>query len=226
MVSVNRISGCRLIIIISCFRPHLASTFHSNSNIKGSTSLKSLRNAIQTYSFYSVMVPSGLNVIRVKPVISVEFNINDIISHAPLHITYFYVSHWIIAIYLIYARPDTNTAACKNIIHCMTNYGLLQSLGAVCDLGFTVELQTRAPELINQITWWRHQMETFSALLAFCAGEFPTQRPVTRCFDVFFDLHLNKRLSKQWWGWWFEKPSCSLWRHCNDPNSKNWKGRL
>ena len=42
--------------------------------------------------------------------------------------------------------------------------------------------------------WWRHQMETFSALLAICAGnspvpgEFPTQRPVTRNFDVFFDL--------------------------------------
>ena len=45
-------------------------------------------------------------------------------------------------------------------------------------------------------------METFSALLATCAvnspvsGEFPAQRPVTRSFDVFFDLHLNKRLSK------------------------------
>ena len=29
-------------------------------------------------------------------------------------------------------------------------------------------------------------------------GEFPAQRPVTRRFDVFFDLRLNKRLSKQW----------------------------
>ena len=38
-------------------------------------------------------------------------------------------------------------------------------------------------------------------------GEFPTQRPVTRSFDVFFDLRLNKRLSKQPWGWWFETPS-------------------
>ena len=43
-------------------------------------------------------------------------------------------------------------------------------------------------------TWWRHQMETFSALLALCSGnspvtgEFPAQRPVTRSFDVFFDL--------------------------------------
>ena len=46
-------------------------------------------------------------------------------------------------------------------------------------------------------------------------GEFPTQRPVTRSFGVFFDLRLNKRLSKQPWGWWFETPSWSLWRHCN-----------
>ena len=30
-------------------------------------------------------------------------------------------------------------------------------------------------------------------------GEFPTQRPATRSFDVFFDLRLNKRLSEQWW---------------------------
>ena len=35
-------------------------------------------------------------------------------------------------------------------------------------------------------------------------GEFPTRRPVTWSFDVFFDLRLNKRLSKQTWGWWFE----------------------
>ena len=46
-------------------------------------------------------------------------------------------------------------------------------------------------------------------------GEFPTQRPVTRSFDVFFDLRLNKRLSKQPWGWWFETQSWSLWRHGN-----------
>ena len=46
-------------------------------------------------------------------------------------------------------------------------------------------------------------------------GEFPAQRPVTRSFDVFVDLRLNKRLSKQPWGWWFEAPSWSLWRQCN-----------
>ena len=69
--------------------------------------------------------------------------------------------------------------------------------------------------------WWRHQMETFSALLAICAGnspvpgEFPAQRPVTPSFDVCFDLRLNKRLSKQSWGWWFETQSRPLWRHSN-----------
>ena len=51
-------------------------------------------------------------------------------------------------------------------------------------------------------------METFSALLAIfdspVPGEFPAQRPVTRSFDVFLDLRLNKRLSKQPAGWWFE----------------------
>ena len=46
-------------------------------------------------------------------------------------------------------------------------------------------------------------------------GEFPTERPVTRSFDVFFDLRQNKLLSKQSWGWWFETPSSSRWRHCN-----------
>ena len=46
-------------------------------------------------------------------------------------------------------------------------------------------------------------------------GEFPTQRPATRRFVVFFDLRLNKRLSNQPWGWWFETLSWSLWRQCN-----------
>ena len=47
-------------------------------------------------------------------------------------------------------------------------------------------------------------------------GEFRTQRPVTRSFDIFFDLRVNKPLSKQPWGWWFETPSWSLWRQSNE----------
>ena len=53
-------------------------------------------------------------------------------------------------------------------------------------------------------------------------GEFPSQRPVMRSFDVFFDLRLNKRLNKQPWGWWFETPSWPLWRQFNAPYWK-WK---
>ena len=47
-------------------------------------------------------------------------------------------------------------------------------------------------------------------------GEFPSQRPVTRSFDVFFGLPLNKRLNKHSIRWWFETPSRSLWGHSND----------
>ena len=55
--------------------------------------------------------------------------------------------------------------------------------------------------ILDDIIKWKHFV-----LLALCAGnsmvtgQFPTQRPVTRSFDVFFDLSLNKRLSKQSWG--------------------------
>ena len=85
-----------------------------------------------------------------------------------------------------------------------------------------VPLKINSARHVLTNAWWRHQMEAFSALLAICAGnspvpaEFPSQRPVTRSFDVFFDLRPNKRLSKQRWGWWFETPSIPLWRNCNE----------
>ena len=72
-----------------------------------------------------------------------------------------------------------------------------------------------------QQLWWRHQMETFSALMALCVenspvtGEFPSQRPTTRSFGVFIDQRLNKRLSKPSRRQWFQTPSRSLWRQCN-----------
>ena len=78
-------------------------------------------------------------------------------------------------------------------------------------------------------TWWRHQMEIFSMLLASCegdspvTGEFPSQRPVTRNIDVLFDLQRNKRWNKRSRCWWFETPSCSSWRHCNDLPNEDWR---
>ena len=81
---------------------------------------------------------------------------------------------------------------------------------------------------VFQMSWYIYvsmmtsSMGNISALLAICAGnspvpgEFSPQRSVMRSVDVFFDLRPNKRLSKQWWVWWFEMPLCPLWRHCND----------
>ena len=71
------------------------------------------------------------------------------------------------------------------------------------------------------ISWWCHQMEIFSALLALCVrnspvtGEFPSQRPVTRSFDAFLPAPWIKRLSKNSCGWWLQTPSRSLWRRGN-----------
>ena len=71
-------------------------------------------------------------------------------------------------------------------------------------------------------TWWRHQMETFSALLALCVGNSPvtvnSPHKAQWRGALMFSLIcvLNKRLSKQSWGWWFKTPSPSLWRHCNE----------
>ena len=76
------------------------------------------------------------------------------------------------------------------------------------------------------LSWWRYMMtpsngNIFRVTGHLCgeftgSGEFPAQRPVTRSFDVFFDLRLNKRLSKHSWGWWFETPWHPLRRHGNE----------
>ena len=86
-------------------------------------------------------------------------------------------------------------------------------------LRLTVKKKIKIPHNTGLCIMMTSYMETFSALLAICAGnspvpgEFPAHRPLTRSFDVFFDLCLNKRLSKQSWGWWFETLSSPLWRH-------------
>ena len=105
-------------------------------------------------------------------------------------------------------------------------------------LNFTVLFNTDKDEIKkikcsqNLISWWSKQppcgyMMTISNGNIFCVtghlcgeftspGEFPAQTPMTRSYDVFFDLSLNKRLSKQSQGWWFEMQLRQLWRHCND----------
>ena len=70
---------------------------------------------------------------------------------------------------------------------------------------------------------WRHQMETFSRYWPFVRGihRSPVIHPhKQKASDAVLLISsliraLNKRLSKKSWGWWFETPSRSLWRHCN-----------
>ena len=67
-----------------------------------------------------------------------------------------------------------------------------------------------------------YQMGPFPALLALregnppVTGGFPSQRPVTHSFDVFFYLCQNKCLNKQLRCWWFETPLRSIWCNCDD----------
>ena len=61
--------------------------------------------------------------------------------------------------------------------------------------------------------WWRHQMEIFSALLALCEenlpvpGGFPSQRPLARSFDDYFELRLNNGCANS-------RVAGDLRRHC------------
>ena len=99
-------------------------------------------------------------------------------------------------------------------------------------LPFHIHKVIRVTESMHALLAWISEVKISRSMMTssngniFCVtdhlcGEFtgprwiPTQRPVTRSFDVYFDLRPNKRLSKQSWGWWFETLSRPLWRHRN-----------
>ena len=67
--------------------------------------------------------------------------------------------------------------------------------------------------------WIKYMMTSSNGnifrVTGFLCGEFHAQRPVTRRFNVFCDLRLNKQLSKQSWSWWFETLPRPLWRDSN-----------
>ena len=77
---------------------------------------------------------------------------------------------------------------------------------------------TNAPFSPNSTgTWWVIKWKRFPRYWPFVRGihRSPVNSPHTKAsdaeFDVSFDLHLNKRLNKQSWGWWFETSSA----HCD-----------
>ena len=64
--------------------------------------------------------------------------------------------------------------------------------------------------------YMHHRMTSSNGNMFRVTGHLPAQRPVTRSFDVLFDLGLNKQLTQQSWGRWFETLSRPLWRRCNE----------
>ena len=70
----------------------------------------------------------------------------------------------------------------------------------------------------DDVVKWKH----FPRYWSLVRGIHRAQRPVTRSFRVLVDLRLNKSLSKQSWGWWFETLSRLLWRHCNVQRMNGW----
>ena len=105
-----------------------------------------------------------------------------------------------------------------------TSYSIIMMSRHAYTFCITGHLYTKSTRYTNSQqcrTMMTSSNGNISTLLALCVGnspvtsEFPSQRPVTWSFDIFFDLCLRKRLSTQLRCWWFEVPSCPLWRHCN-----------
>ena len=97
------------------------------------------------------------------------------------------------------------TGSCPVMALCGISMVYYHVLSPICFMNFTritlseiwvqnyrnmYELCLVTPYQLNHIPWWSHQMETFSALLAICAGnspvivEVPAKMPVTQSFDV------------------------------------------
>ena len=102
---------------------------------------------------------------------------------------------------------------------CVSHCGVTYSIGAtLCPE--KIATASLAVEISHHIMTSSHQMETFSALLAICAGNSPVpvnspQKASDAELWCFLWSASEKRLNKQSWGCWFETQSSSLWRHCS-----------
>ena len=121
---------------------------------------------------------------------------------------------------------NRNIHMCGSFCYKIEHYGIYATGLDWCIIGFIQQVYGNGDWRLLGMTFarWHHELETFSVLLALCEGHppvtagFPSQRPVTRGFNVFFDLRLDRRLSKQSRRRGFEMPLRSWWRHCTDSN--------
>ena len=134
-------------------------------------------------------------------------------------------------------RPPLRTDDIFKCISWNKNYSVLNKISlkyVPCDLvdAMATLIQILVwPRTVDRIIWSNNGMLYWHIYMSLGLKQFmmtssngnifrwpvnsPHKWPVTRSFDVFFDLRLNKHLSKQSWGWWFETLSRPLWRHCN-----------
>ena len=141
----------------------------------------------------------------------------------------------IIGICVIY-HGFPHWGGCQNVCYLMRNYK--QSTNSWLILDFHPAHKRWHYNVMPSLIGWAQAMKMSSNGSIFrvtgplrweLTGHrwIPAQRPVTWSFDVFSDLHLNKRLSEQLWGWWFETLSHSLWSHYNarvSHNVSHWLG--
>ena len=121
------------------------------------------------------------------------------------------------------------TSISQQTMTAFSTYFLFRGLRSAGKMIITVMDQIRLTLEKNpdDVIKWKH----FPCYWPFVRGDpsvtdgFPSQRLLTRSFDVYFDLQLNKRLSKQSRRRWFETPSRSLWRHCNDNHKRHYLSR-
>ena len=100
---------------------------------------------------------------------------------------------------------------CKTKAQFCQNIYIVKNERKLAGLTQVLPVRVRIPLLILKTDpLWREPPVT---------GGLPSQRPVMQSFDVFFDLGLNKWLSKQLRHWWLHSPLCSLWCHCNEMNN-------
>ena len=152
------------------------------------------------------------------------------VLHQTIDASTFVIFVWYAIPYYIYYRVITPLDCNKQIQSSGTVYHTVHA--CIPNLEYitpsdAIWRQKTFVSFASRNTWWRHPMETFSALLAPCAsnspitGDFPAQRPVMWSLCIFFDLRLNKRLGKQSSGWSFETPSHPLWRQSNETHHLN-----
>ena len=115
---------------------------------------------------------------------------------------------------------NRNVHRCAHFFYKMVHCGTMSNAhlsNCICEIGLLrLGKQGCCMQNHDDVIKWNHFPHYWPFVRGIHRSRWiPRTKASDAEFDVFFDLRLNKRLSKQPWGWWFETPSWSLWRQCN-----------